>query len=210
MTETLTKPHESKTDFLSKHRIEALADGLFAIVMTLLVLDLRVPDLAHNATAGELAQAIISQWRLFFSFTVTFILAAVYWLLHQRTLRLFQRLNKADAFLGLAPLLFVSLLPYSTATVGRYMGNATATALYFGNQFAIAFFIAWLWFRTRSRAMEPDEAREHKLVGIRVVALTVASLLAAITALFYTEYAWSAFLIAVLASRGYQKRTAKI
>jgi uncharacterized membrane protein len=143
MTDTPAKPH-SQSDFLSKHRIEALADGLFAIVMTLLVLDLKVPDLAPHSTARELAQAILWQWRLFFSFTVTFILAAVYWLLHQRILRLLHALSKPDAFLAIAPLLFVSLLPYSTATVGRYMGNGTAEALYFGNQFAIAFFIECL------------------------------------------------------------------
>jgi hypothetical protein len=55
--------------------------------------------------------------------------------------------------------------------------------------------------------MEPNEAREHKLVGIRVTTLTVASLLAAVTALFYSDYPWIAFLLVVVASRVYQRRS---
>ncbi len=206
MTQTLATPQAPKTDFLSKHRIEALADGLFAIVMTLLVLDLKVPEFEHHASARELAQAIVSQWRLFFSFSVTFVLAAIYWIQHQRVLRLFHSLRRPDTFIALAPLFFVSLLPYSTATVGRYMGNATAMALYFGNQFAIALFISCLWLRIRSQTLDSAEIREHKMVGIRVVALSVASLAAAIMALFYTDYVWIALLIPILASRVYQRR----
>lgn len=49
---------------------------------------------------------------------MTFVLATVFWMLHQKTLRLIHRLDKATVFLSLAPMLFVSLLPYSTPLSG--------------------------------------------------------------------------------------------
>jgi uncharacterized membrane protein len=210
MDHTHANSQKNKPDFLSRHRIEALADGLFAIVMTLLVLELKVPDLEHNVSARVLAQAMASQWRMFFSFTATFILAAVFWLLHQRILRLTNVFDRTATFLSLAPMLFVSLLPFSTATVSRYINNATASILYFGNQFFIAFLIAMLWLRTKSAAMEPDEAREHRLVGIRVVTLTLAFLLASVVAAVQSQYSWSAFVVAVAVSRIYQRRILRV
>lgn len=190
-----------KPDFLSKHRIEALADGLFAIVMTLLVLDLRVPELAPPVTAHALAHAISSQRRLFFSFAMTFVLATVFWMLHQKTLRLLHNLDKTAVFLSLAPMLFVSLLPYSTATFGRYLENSTASALYFGNQFAIAFFILCLWYKTRSSSVDPEERQESRLLGIRVSSLALGCLLGAIVAIPKPEYASTVFIIALAVSR---------
>jgi uncharacterized membrane protein len=206
MTTTSEATPKNNTDFLAKHRVEALADGLFAIVMTLLVLDLKVPELARNASPRELARAIASQWNLFFSFGMTFVLAAVFWMLQQRTLRLVHDFDKIATFLSLAPLLFVSLLPYSTATVGHYLNNGTASVLYFANQFLIVLFIALLWWRTTPATARAEEVREHRLIGIRVVALTVACLLAAVTAVFQPQYSWSAFVGAVLVFRVYQRR----
>lgn len=192
---------QSKSEFLSKHRIEALADGLFAIVMTLLVLDLRVPELQPPVTAYALAHAIASQRRLFFSFAMTFILATVFWMLHQKTLELFHHLDRTAVFLSLAPLLFVSLLPYSTAAFGRYLENPTACALYFGNQFAIAFFIVCLWFKTSADAADNEDAHERRRLGVRVGSLALGCLLGGVVAVPKPEYASTAFLIAFGGSR---------
>lgn len=204
-------PHtHSKADFLAKHRIEALSDGLFAIVMTLLVLDLRVPELEPPVSAHALAYAIASQKRLFFSFAMTFVLATVFWMLHQKTLRLIHRLDKATVFLSLAPMLFVSLLPYSTATFGRYLENGTASSLYFGNQFAIAFFILCLWSRTDSAAMDLEEVRERRLLGVRLSTLALGCLLGALVGMQRPEYASTIFILVFGISRLVVKRVLRI
>lgn len=200
----------AKSEFLSKHRIEALADGLFAIVMTLLVLDLRVPELEPPVTAHALAYAIISQRRLFFSFAMTFVLATIFWMLHQKTLRLLHNLDRTAVFLSLAPMLFVSLLPYSTATFGRYLENATACALYFGNQFAIAFFIVCLWFKSRADAANSQEAHERRLIGVRVGSLALGCLFGAIVAVPRPEYASMAFVVSLGISRLLGRRLLRV
>jgi uncharacterized membrane protein len=201
---------QSKSDFISKHRMEALADGVFAIVMTLLVLDLKVPELQPPVTAHALAHAIASQRTLFFSFAMTFVLATVFWMLHQKTLRLLHNLDKATVFLSLAPMLFVSLLPFSTATFGRYLENATASALYFGNQFAIAFLVFCLWFKTHSPDADSEERQERRILGVRVGSLALACLCGALVAFRKPEYASTAFAIAFGLSRFAARRVLRI
>lgn len=206
----MNSPHAdlvgSKPGFFAKHRVEALADALFAIVMTLLVLDLKVPELEHNATARALLHAISLQRRALFSFVLTFVLASVFWMLQQKILKLVHNLDRVGTFLSLAPMLFVSLLPYSTATFARYPNNSAASTLYFGNQFAIALFLACFWFQTRSVPVESDAIREHSLLGIRVMTLTMACLLAALISVVEPKYAFIGFLFAIAGSRVAIKR----
>ena len=66
----------------SKARIEALSDGVFAIAMTLLVLEIKVPELPRDVAPAELWHATIEHWPIFFSFLVTFMLAGQFWLSH--------------------------------------------------------------------------------------------------------------------------------
>ena len=74
----------------TKNRIEALSDGVFAITMTLLVLDLKVPD----ATAPSLLGAAIRHGgHAWFSFLVTFCIASIFWTLQHRVFDLMERVN---------------------------------------------------------------------------------------------------------------------
>ena len=69
----------------NKARIEALSDGIFAIVMTLLVLELKVPDLPRKVATAELWHAVREHGPIFFSFFLTFMLASQYWFWHHLT-----------------------------------------------------------------------------------------------------------------------------
>src|SRR6266478_7181135 len=68
---------------ISKTRIEALSDGVFAIVMTLLVLQLKVPDLPRHASSRELLAALRQEAPLFLTFLITFVISGVFWFTHQ-------------------------------------------------------------------------------------------------------------------------------
>jgi len=205
------KPHATappKEAFtLSKHRIEGLSDGLFAIVMTLLVLDLKVPEIEGHVGAHELLRALGANWRVFFSFWLTFCLAAVFWMIQQRIFVVIRVVNRASLFLSLASLLFVSLLPFAAAVFGRYSSNPTAMALYFADQFGIALFIALLWRRALhtdnlAEMEKPDQAR----MSVRVYSLAAAGLVAALVGIFRPEYAALAFILPVVLGRLYRKR----
>ncbi|HEY4358192.1 MAG TPA: TMEM175 family protein [Acidobacteriaceae bacterium] len=119
----------------SKHRLEALSDGIFAIAMTLLVLELKVPG---HVAQGELGHVLKQDSHAWVSFVVTFAIASVFWTLQHRVFDAVegygpQTMVPTFFFLGL-----VSVLPFSTSLWGQHLGEPLAFFLYFLNQFAIA------------------------------------------------------------------------
>jgi uncharacterized membrane protein len=97
-------------------RLLALSDGVFATVLTLLVLDLRIPD-ALNVNGGDVPAFLRWFGPHFFSYLMTFLVAGTYWLGHHRD---FDRVAQVDLGLlgfNLLFLLFIGLLPFSTATI---------------------------------------------------------------------------------------------
>jgi uncharacterized membrane protein len=113
-----------------KHRLEALSDGLFAIAMTLLVLDLKVPQV-H--TSRELASALGAQTWAYFGFALTFSIAAVYWRLQHRLFDCIETIGAEAMVPTFVFLAFISLLPFTTALISENGDAALSFVLYFGN-----------------------------------------------------------------------------
>lgn len=198
-------PKEAFT--LSKHRIEGLSDGVFAIVMTLLVLDLKVPEFEGHVGAHDLLHALGSNWRVFFSFWVTFCLAALFWLIQQRIFLAMRVVDRASLFFSLASLLFVSLLPFAAAVFGRYSYNATALSLYFADQFGIALFLALLWWHTlRTKNLSEMSEADQKRMSVRVYSIAAGGFVAVLAGMFKAEYAAIGFIVPIAIARLYQKR----
>lgn len=119
---------------ISKTRLEALCDGIYAVALTLLALDLKLPALAdstgpalHAALAALLVKALV--WVL------SFWVAALFWLAQNRVLRHYARLDGRALAIELAQLALITLLPFSTALVGEY-GNLVAAALIYSAHLA--------------------------------------------------------------------------
>ena len=95
-----------------KHeRLHALTDGIFAIAMTLLVLDLKLPELARDVTAPVLTHELLSLWPVFFSFTLSFALLYGYW--RAQTLRRYPELAKPRHFVPPAALVVGTALAFT-------------------------------------------------------------------------------------------------
>src|SRR5262245_37325960 len=133
------------------NRVEAFSDGVFAIAITLLILEVKVPhDLAPPMT---LAEALGHQWPSYLAFVTSFFTILIMWVNHHR---LFTHIGRSDDRLlfynGL--LLFgVAFLPFPTALVAEYLGHAgqtTAASVYNGTLIAIAICFNLLW-RSASR-----------------------------------------------------------
>ncbi|MBM0230552.1 DUF1211 domain-containing protein [Micromonospora sp. STR1_7] len=94
-------------------RVAAFSDGVFAIVITLLVLDLRVPDF-HE---GDLAESLLEEAPSFLAFTVSFIYIGVLWLNHHAVIRLVRGTTLALNWINLALLFGVVVIPFPTAVL---------------------------------------------------------------------------------------------
>ena len=101
---------------MNKNRVEAFSDGVFAIVITLLILDIRVPDVDYS----QLFAALVAVLPRMFAYVISFGVIGVYWLAHHQSLQLIGKLNGFLIWLNLAYLLAVSFMPFPTALLGRY------------------------------------------------------------------------------------------
>lgn len=117
-------------------RIEAFSDGIFAVAVTLLVLDLKVPELHDHADVRELAQALLDQLPRFMSWLISFIIVCKFWLNHHHLLGLARHADYGFVWLNSIFLMGQSFIPFPTAMVGEYPGNALAVS-FFGCVFAL-------------------------------------------------------------------------
>src|SRR5262245_62458940 len=94
---------------MSKNRVEALSDGVFAIVITLLILDIKVPDVEYSQLLPSLAAMLPRM----FAYVMSFGVISVYWLAHHQSLQLIGKLNGLLIWMNFLYLLSVRLMPFS-------------------------------------------------------------------------------------------------
>ena len=111
---------------MSKNRIEAFSDGVFAIVITLLILDIRVPDVEYS----QLEAAFVPLLPRIFAYIISFGVIGVYWVAHHQSLQLIKQVNGYLLWLNLLYLLAVSFMPFPTALLGRYPGQPIPIVVY--------------------------------------------------------------------------------
>jgi len=110
---------------MSKIRLEAFSDGVFAIVITLLILNVRVPD-GRTLTLTGLRPLIPS----LATFVLSFIIVGVYWISHHHTLHFVKEVNRRLLWLNLLVLLCVVFIPFPTSLLGTGFNNPLAVRLY--------------------------------------------------------------------------------
>lgn len=138
-------------------RIEALSDGVFAIVLTLLVLQFEVPETA----AADLPAALADQRSLLFSYLVSFAVVGIYWIVHHNLFGHLVRHDRALLYLNLLFLLLVSFLPYPTELLGVY-GTAFTWTLYALNLTLVGLSLTAIWWYAFRRGFA-DETIDRRL-----------------------------------------------
>lgn len=134
---------------LSTSRLEAFSDGVFAIAITLLVLDLAVP--ARDRLAGRsLAAALGAEWPSYFAYLVSFAVIGIIWVNHHGMCGLIRQADRLVLFANLFLLLTVSIIPFPTRLLAEYLtargDSHVAAAIYSASMLAmsIAFTLLFL------------------------------------------------------------------
>ena len=187
---------------LSKSRIEALTDGIFAIAMTLLVLDLKIPDLPKPVSGSALLAAIGQEKSVFVSFLFSFVYSGLLWMLHHLAMHFIRQLQWALVWLNLMFLMSISILPFSCALLGHYMGTRAAEEIYFGNLLLAAALLCaqWLLARRKKLILETDPSAAMAM-GQRLMMFPPAIAAAMLAALWEPWAGFYAMLLVLLAMR---------
>jgi uncharacterized membrane protein len=127
-------------------RLEAFSDGVYAIAITLLVLELKVPRALPPGQS--VAQALAAQWPVYIAFLVSFGTIGIMWLNHHRLFSMIHRTDNRLLLLNLLLLLMVTLVPFPTFLLAEYFvgdDGRTAAMLYSAHGFnlAVAYNVLW-------------------------------------------------------------------
>jgi uncharacterized membrane protein len=101
---------------MDRSRLEAFSDGVFAVAITLLALDLTVPGYGH----GPLVDQLTEKWPAFLAYLISFFMIGIVWVNHHALVRSIVKVDRTLLFVNLLLLLFVVLIPFATSTEADY------------------------------------------------------------------------------------------
>jgi len=126
-------------------RVEAFSDGVIAIAITLLVLELRVPTL-DPTNPGQLASELLHDWPHYSAYVISFLVIGVMWVNHHSVFRDIVRVDRMLMFLNLLLLLSIAVIPFPTAVVAQYITGERSDARAAAVLYSLVSFLVGLSF----------------------------------------------------------------
>jgi uncharacterized membrane protein len=185
---------------MDRSRLEAFSDGVFAVAITLLALNLTVEGPGH----GPLIDQLYDKWPAFLAYLISFFMIGIMWVNHHALVRSITKVDRLLLFLNLVLLLFVVLIPFATATEADYFPHNTADArlamaLYAGVflGMSVGFGAIFEWTLHGKRVYQPVPRERHWAARARFVGGGLVYVVAIIVATFNAVAAF--VLIALVA-----------
>lgn len=154
-------------------RTEAIADGVFAIAMTLLILDIRVPIAEGIKTEGDLLAAFCALTPKILTYFMSFMTLGIFWTGHSTQYTYIEKSDRHLGWLSLFILLFVSTIPFTTAFLGEFIHYKIAVGLYWLNILFLGITIYAHWSYAQRHGylnLKPEEEAEvDRAMRMRVI-----------------------------------------
>lgn len=144
-------------------RLLALSDGVVAVAITLLVLDLRLPEGYGEFSDPQLWSALLDLWPRVLAYLISFAVIGVYWINHHAKFRRIVGTDQRLMMINLVFLLFISVVPFTTGIIAENSG-AVGTAVYAIGMVACGLSLTWLWaYADRAGLVDPQlQQRERR------------------------------------------------
>ncbi|MGC9517286.1 MAG: TMEM175 family protein [Methanomicrobiales archaeon] len=189
--------------WMTTKRIETLVDGIFAISMTLLVLNLDVPQITGVVTNSAIWDGLLALWPKLWTYGLSFVLLAIFWRVNHQQ---FHRIKKSDTallWINVLWLMFVALVPFSTSLVGEY-GEFTIAELFFQINFLmIGIFFNLNWRYAASRGLVDKSLTPERIEHIKKInyVLPIAALVAIVLTFIIPSYSSLAYFLTYFLKR---------
>jgi uncharacterized membrane protein len=142
-------------------RLAALSDGIFAVAMTLLVLDLHIPAAAQVHSEGDLLLALGAMGPQWTAYGMSFLTLGIFWAGQQTQLNHIGKGTRDLAWIHLGFLFAITLMPLSTRLLAEFITYRAALAIYWLNIFAPGMMLYWSWaYAIRADLIKPETSEE--------------------------------------------------
>jgi len=201
----MNSEHESG---LSLSRLEALTDGIYAIAMTLLVLNLIIPTVPESEAAQKIPIILTQDWQKFVNYVVSFILLSVYWMIHHMQSRQFTRTDTNHVWINIYTLMFVVLIPFSFSLVSDYPSLQITNLVFQCNLCVVGLltYANWAYATHDHRLVDASMSPEYIAVGKRrSLMIPVLSVLAALATYVSPDHSNMVYLLSIFAKPALSK-----
>ena len=188
-------------------RIEAFADAVFAIAITLLVIEIRLPPHEEVLRIGGVGPALLQLWPSYVGYTISFIVIGIMWANHHNLMKLVDRVDHGFITLTLLLLLCIAFLPFPTAVMADHLADpdtherAVAVAFYCGcfTVTALFYFLMW-WHAARNRRLIASDVSDEAVRAITRAYVPGAFLYLTATLLAFVHVGLSLAIVVGLAA----------
>ena len=173
------------------------SDAVFAIAITLLALEIRVPEIPSGSAASSLPAELLELWPQFLSFLISFWIVGNYWLAHHRIFHYIRAYDRNLLLINLLFLMWIVLLPFSSSLLGEYGDQQIAAIIYALHIVVSGLTLSWLW-RYASRdprlmdtaQLDAREVRYNDLRGIAIPLIFLFSIAVSFFSVWVAEGLW--------------------
>jgi uncharacterized membrane protein len=179
---------KAKHHGMGKNRIEALADGIFAVAMTLLVLDIKSPEQLSFATDRDLIDYLATLEHSFAMYAISFVVLGLFWFGHHLHFHFVRQVDRSLLWINLLFLLFTALIPFSTDLLGDH-GHLELPVVVYGANLLVLAAMASLHLRhlaANGHLAAPELTPNAVAYLRRQIAVLVVVPVASIAASFYS------------------------
>ncbi len=152
----MAKDTKNMLIWMRPERLQSLMDGIFAFAMTLLVLNLILPDPANLPEETRLHQMLQGEIQAFYNYALSFLLLAIFWTIHSQQLHILEKTNFPHLWLNMIILMFIVLVPFSASIMNDYSDDTLANLAFALNMFIIGVLYYFNWHYAIGK---------HKLIG---------------------------------------------
>lgn len=149
---------------LSTNRLEAFSDGVFAVAITLLVLNLEVPQVAASMVSKDLLPKLLELWPKLLIYALSFVVVGIYWVAHHNTFHYIKRSDRNLLWLNILLMMCIVFIPFPTALIGQYPEQQISVVIYAGTLVITGLVLQLLWWYVTSNHRLVDEDIDPLLV----------------------------------------------
>lgn len=182
----------------SVERLAALSDGVFAVAMTLLALDLRAPAVEAVHSEHDLGRALVALAPRLLMYMMSFLTLGIFWVGQQTQLNHLQRSNRSLTWIHLCFLFVVTVTPFSTALLAEYTQYRLALVVYWLNIFLLGTTLYWSWVYALGSGLVKQDIPQQVSSAIKQRIVIAQSLYAFGASLCLFHPYWSIALIIVV------------